>query len=381
MLDSVHLRLLVGQVNPLPAPRPLLDALESVEVEVHDVGQSGFSLTFSIDKRSSLNTFFLLTNGQPLLFMRVVIVAVVNGVSNVLMDGVITNNRIAPGDKGSNSTMTLMGTDLTTLMDLSAFTGRPHPATSAEARVSQILSKYQSYGVKPQVIPSVWQYVPPKTEQVPVHKGTDLAYVQTLAREAGYVFYIEPGPALGSSTGYWGPQKKVGPVQPALSCDMDAYTNVERMSFSFEQRKNRMPTLINYQFETGDSKPIQLPDTTLLNPELGQVPPATINLQSQDSSPYRPDLAKKPLPLSQAAGLSKAADDKEAVSCSGGLDVTRYGTVLKARQLVGVRGAGVVFDGLYYVKDVTHKIKRGEYRQDFTLTRNGLVSTVPTVTP
>jgi len=28
---------------------------------------------------------------------------------------------------------------------------------------------------------------------------------------------------------------------------------------------------------------------------------------------------------------------------------------------------------------VTHKIKRGEYKQDFTLARNGLLSTVPRV--
>ena len=33
----------------------------------------------------------------------------------------------------------------------------------------------------------------------------------------------------------------------------------------------------------------------------------------------------------------------------------------------------------YYVKSVTHTIKRGEYKQSFTLTRNGLVSTLPRV--
>jgi len=44
---------------------------------------------------------------------------------------------------------------------------------------------------------------------------------------------------------------------------------------------------------------------------------------------------------------------------------------------VGVRGAGPAFDGLYYVKSVTHHIKRGEYKQDFSLSRNGLVSTLP----
>jgi len=57
----------------------------------------------------------------------------------------------------------------------------------------------------------------------------------------------------------------------------------------------------------------------------------------------------------------------------------RYGRILKSRQLVGVRGAGAAFDGLYYVKSVTHAIKHGEYKQNFTLVRNGLLSTVPRV--
>jgi hypothetical protein len=76
------------------------------------------------------------------------------------------------------------------------------------------------------------------------------------------------------------------------------------------------------------------------------------------------------------ATASKAAD---AVTAHGSLDVLRYGGILKARRLVGVRGAGLPFEGLYYVKTVTHKIKRGEYMQDFTLARNGLISTVPRV--
>jgi hypothetical protein len=53
--------------------------------------------------------------------------------------------------------------------------------------------------------------------------------------------------------------------------------------------------------------------------------------------------------------------------------------LLKARQLVGVRGAGMAFNGLYYVSSVTTKIKRGEIKQDFQLTRNGLISITPKV--
>jgi hypothetical protein len=53
--------------------------------------------------------------------------------------------------------------------------------------------------------------------------------------------------------------------------------------------------------------------------------------------------------------------------------------VLRSRRLVGVRGAGLAFDGLYFVQSVTHQLKRGAYTQQFTLVRNGLIPTLPTV--
>ena len=47
--------------------------------------------------------------------------------------------------------------------------------------------------------------------------------------------------------------------------------------------------------------------------------------------------------------------------------------------LVGVRGAGLAYDGMYYVESVTHSLKRGEYKQNFTLSRDGLISQTPVV--
>lgn len=44
-----------------------------------------------------------------------------------------------------------------------------------------------------------------------------------------------------------------------------------------------------------------------------------------------------------------------------------------------MRGAGLAFDGLYYVESVTTTIKRGACKQSFRLTRNGLVSLTPMV--
>jgi hypothetical protein len=379
MLKSVQLSLMIGPVIPLTPPRAVMDALAEVEVQVHDVGQSGFKLVFSIDKQSPLQILFLLTGGIPLLFMRVVIVAVVNGVSNVLIDGVITKNDLAPGNRGSNSTLTIWGKDLTALMDQSALSGFPYPAMPAEARIALILLKYSVFGVIPLVIPSVMLYVPLPIDQIPSQKGTDLEYIRYLADQAGYVFYIDPGPVPGASKAYWGPQIKIGSAQPALSMDMDAYTNVESMQFSYDQEQNKVPLVYVYNSETGISIPIPMPPVSLLNPPLGAIPPLPVNLLPPDLSPFREDVSKMPIPQAIMMGLAEAARNADVVTCEGSLDVTRYGGVLKARQLVGVRGAGVAFDGLYYVKSVTHKIKRGEYKQDFTLTRNGLVSTVQTV--
>jgi hypothetical protein len=41
------------------------------------------------------------------------------------------------------------------------------------------------------------------------------------------------------------------------------------------------------------------------------------------------------------------------------------------RRFVEVRGAGYPHDGLHFVRSVTHNIKPGEYKQSFTLSRNG----------
>lgn len=368
----------MGPIIPTAVPRAVLDALAEVEVTVDDVGTSGFQLTFSVDKNTASSLILLLTGAAPGIFTRVVVSVTVKGVQTVLIDGVITNNHMSPGDKGSNSTITITGEDLTVLMDQSDWSGTPFPALPAEAQVALLIAKYAVFGIIPLVIPSILIDVPIPIEQIDSQQGTDLEHIKTLADRVGYVFYIDPGPAPGMSKAYWGPQVKVGPIQSALNVDLDAYTNVENLSFTFDQQQNKLPILYIYNQEAGITIPIPIPPITPLNPPLGAVPPLPTNVMG-DLKARRDDLSKRTIPQSVMIGLAMASQFAEAVSGDGSLDVTRYGNVLKARQLVGVRGAGVAFDGLYYVKSVTHKIKRGEYKQSFKLTRNGLVSTVNSV--
>jgi hypothetical protein len=112
---------------------------------------------------------------------------------------------------------------------------------------------------------------------------------------------------------------------------------------------------------------------TPLNPPLGLVPPLPPKVVKLT------DTAHLSAPEALMAGIAYAGKNSDSVSGRGKLDVAKYGRLLRSRQLVGVRGAGLPFDGLYYVKSVTHEIERGSYKQGFTLARNGLISTVPKV--
>jgi hypothetical protein len=219
--------------------------------------------------------------------------------------------------------------------------------------------------------------VPIPTGNIPGQRGTDLAYIKSLADKVGYVFYIDPGPVPGANVAYWGPKIKVGVPQPALNVDMDAYTNVEGLTFRFDSQQNKIPTVFIYNELSKVVIPIPIPPITPLNPPLGLIPPLPTSLA--DLQPVSDDLSKRTVPQAIMIGLAKAAQWADAVTGEGSLDVSRYGRVLRARQLVGVRGVGPAFDGLHYVTSVKHDIRPGSYHQRFTLSRNGLLSTVATV--
>jgi hypothetical protein len=374
MLKGIDLQLYVGPLVPIAASRAVIEALNEVTVTTNDVGKSGFQLSFTISTQSPLHTLFLLSGGSPVNILRVVIVAIYNGTPQVIMDGVVTNHEIAPGGDAGHATLNITGEDLSVLMDKIDFSGFPFPALPAEGRVALMLLKYAVLGIVPLVIPSILIDVVIPTSRIPTQQGTDLSYINELASQVGYVFYLDPGPVPGVNIAYWGPQIKVGAPQPALNINMDAHTNVESLSFSFNNNLNAIPTLFYYEEKTKVVIPIPLPSITPLSPPLGLIPPIPDRL-----APVSNDLAKFSLPRSIMMGVAKAAKWAEAVTCKGELNVLRYGRILKARQLVGVRGAGTAYDGLYYVKSVTHKIKRGEYKQSFELSRNGLISTVPQV--
>ncbi|MEV6693811.1 hypothetical protein AB0M35_20300 [Micromonospora sp. NPDC051196] len=374
MLDGgVRLSLLIGPAVPVPVSREVLEAVDTVGIQCGSgQTQSGFEITFKLSRRSPLHTLFLLTGGATIPIMRVVIVVTIRGQAEVLMDGVMTNHEVR--DSSGEPMLVVKGKDLSALMDWIDFDGVPYPAMPPVLRVLTVLAKYAAFGVVPVTVPSLIEDVPLPIESIPRHQGTDLAYLRQLAEEVGHVFYLDPGPVPGTSKAYWGPEIRVGAPQPALNLDLDTpHRNVEALSFTFDKERKELPVVWTQEQHSKAPIPIPIPDVTPWNPPLGVVPPLPPKVKFLNEN------AKLKPWVALMRGLAYASQHSDSVFGQGSLDVARYGRVLRSRGLVGVRGAGEAFDGLYYVSSVEHTIRRGEYRQAFTLARNGLLSTIPKV--
>ncbi len=373
MTNGFTLLLMMGREVAAPAPKPVVDALQSAQVTTSAGQASGFQLSFAISKKSPLMQSLL-----PAGFFdpkaRVILTVIMNGMPTVLMDGLVTRHEVTPSNDPGASTLTLTGEDLTLAMDLIEERSC-YPGLTASDRVEVICLKYGVYGIIPAVVPPILRDAPTPIERIPIQSSTDLAYIRSLAADAGYVFYIEPGPAPGTNIAYWGPEVRVGVPQPALSVNMDAESNVESISFSFDGLARKQMTITIIDPDSKRAIPIPIPDIGLLRPPLAARPAVALRQEPV------PDTAK--LSETQAAllGVAQTAEASDAITGQGRLDVLRYGHILKARQLVAVRGAGVAYDGFYYVKSVTHDLKRGEYKQSFTLGRDGLISQSPVVMP
>lgn len=373
MLEGINLTLLVGPGVPIPAPSELIYALDAIQI-TSGSQTSGFQLTFKIGKTSLLQTLIPAGYFDPIV-TRVIILVTLNGMPNVLMDGVVTRQELGPSNEVGKSTLTITGEDLSRMMDLIEMPFMRFPCMPIIARVYAILAKYAVLGIAPLAIPPIIPDFPDPLEEIPTQTGTDLAYIRQLASQSGYVFYVEPGPLPGSSIAYFGPDIRIPVPQPALNVNMDTQTNVESLSFAFDGLAKKIVVVTIFDPVTGKVPiPLPVPNIDPLRPPMGvKLPPAKLEFAEGMGSLGLADA------LNRTIGIMFGAND--SITAAGTLDVMRYGQALRSRMMVGVRGAGLAYDGLYYVNSVTHNLKRGEYKQNFSLSRDGQISNTPTVMP
>ncbi len=376
-LLGTNLTLLIGPTVPVPVPLPFLEALESVTVTHSDEGRSGFQIMFRAG-RGKADVLDYAQLASPLLrpFNRVILVVTFGAIPQVLMDGILTDQQLAPSNQPGQSTLTVTGEDVSVMMDLEEKSVE-HPAQPEAVIVFKIIGSYGQFGLIPAVIPPPSLDAPVPTERTPVQQCTDLNYLQQMAERFGYVFYVTPGPPLGNNTAYWGPPARVGVLQRAITVNMGPDTNAELSNARYDGLASVFVEGQVQDRRVNEEVPVRTFAST-------RVPLVSQPAWATQSQVRTRQFRESGLDATQAMTRAQAETDSstdEAVQVTGELDASRYEALLQPRGLVGLRGVGYSYDGAYYVKSVTHNIRMDEYKQSFTLTREGLGAISPVVIP
>lgn len=357
---GIKLQLLIGPTMPKPAPAIVMNSLLDVEIENRDDGRDGFRMTFTLGRKTMSNDFTLLRDQYLETRHRVIILVLMKGQTQVLIDGFITHHQLMPGYEPGQTRLIVMGEDISLKMDLDP-KRNTYSNQSDSSIVKTILGRYGQYGLVPQITETKEQ--PSVKLRLPAQNGTDLSYIRMLAERNSFIFYVEPTNKAGTVNAFWRPDKREGSAQPPLTMNMGPYTNVESLNFSFNALLPAKPNLYNVDMSQRKVQSVSAPQNLRKN------------LTGQPEEAWRTTLPPGTAHLSPAQAellaLTQVMQNSDAVSGNGELNTIRYGHILRARQLVGVRGVGQGYDGNYYVKQVTHHLSRGQYTQSFTLTREG----------
>ena len=369
--SGLRLTVLAGATVPAPLPAALTARLRKVTVTESDTARGAFTLELDAGRTGPLPDVPG-TTGPLAPLRRVVVVLTFGAVPVVLCDGVVTETALTPGDAPGVATLTVHGDDVSALLDREQ-RDVEHPGLGDAPQVLRVLAPYATRGVVPRVVPPPTIDLPLPVERVPTQHGTDLEHLVTLAARHGYVTYPLPGPVPGISTFYWGPPVRAELPQPALSVDLGPETNTGALTVRTEALTPVAVAGVVKDRRTGTTVPVAT--AVPLRLPLSAVPLTA----SAGARTVR--LRDAPSTTTGALGAAQAVTDAAAdgVVAEGELDGARYGGVLRARGLVGVRGAGWSNDGLWYVRQVTHTLAPGSYTAAFVLTRDGHGSTVPAV--
>jgi len=372
VIESADLTLLIGPGVPVPALRSVMDSVVSVRVNT-GAAQTGFQIVMEAGRTSELTRVLLPAGYLDPIVTRVIIVVTIKGIPHVLADGVITHHEVTPSNSPGGSTLSIIGEDLSVLMDLVEMPFMRYPAMPEIAQLYAILAKYAVLGIAPVVIPPIVSALRNPLDGYDTHTGTDLDYIRQHAERCGYVFYVEPGPVPGTNIAYFGPDVRVPIPQPALSVDLDEATNVDSLSISMDGKAKKITVYTIFDPITRKVPvPIPVPNISAVRPPLGLRPTPPARVAFAEGGHLEPAEAAKRI-------LSDLMRSSDAITANGSLDVATYGAPLRARQLVGVRGVGLAYDGLYYVNTVSHELTPSSYKQSFSLSRDGLISPTPVV--
>ena len=362
MLDSltgIRLILKMGKSRPQPVPYEVITALTAVQVIDNARSRDGFQLSFTLGKRQTQDYSLLQRNLLDPETKVSIMLQLRGRTLEPLMSGVIQNIQVGASNEPGQSSLTVMGEGIDGLLDLEE-KNQKYDRQADSSIAKRIASLYAKHGISIDVPKTTEQ--PDENRLIPRQYSTDLHYLEQMAERNGFVFYADPLQD-GRMRLYWGPEEQKD-VQPALTLNMGAASNVLSLSFTFDPQKPVNTKGIAIAEDSTTEQQVS-PASSLGVKNLSRNP-----AQAQRTVLLR-DVGKYSTSRAQLRTKELMIAKLRAVTGTGEVDTIQYGHILKAGQTVDVRGVGNNYNGEYYVDKVTHNIERGKYTQSFELSREG----------
>ena len=295
-----------------------------------------------------------------------ILVCTLGGIPNVLIDGVVTRHEVAPSNEAGQSTLTLTGEDLTVLMDVIEIPIMRYPGMPIVARLNLLAREVRGVRHRSSGHSAAVPRCPDTNGQIPSQTGSDLAYIKKMADADRLHLLSRARSRAGHQHLLLRPRH---PHSHSAACAQRQHgRELQRRKAHLQPR---WPGEEGRHHDDHGSDHRQDPDPDSGAEHQPPAPAARRDAHAADENLVSARRRQLNSIQAIALALAKTGDTGEAISGSGTLNVIRYGICAARQLLVGVRGAGRAYDGMYYVSTVTHNIKRGEYKQSFTLSRDG----------
>lgn len=353
------------KVNGAVASAAVLGAIRQIEMEDHARMADMLRLRLSVAVKEDGSGWTLLDDD---LFTRLahlqLNVTVGSGPSTPLIDAyVIEVDTKFSNDPGS-SELVVTAMDPTVLMHLDE-TVKQWP-NQKDSDVASAVFADSKYGFSPQVEDTGWSRE--EDDHTLIQRGTDIQFLQQLADRNGYECFVALNES-GVVEGHFHPPKLDAHPQGTLTVNTGSATNVNKFQAKFDMLG---PTTAKATTLDPDSAESQSGDAD-----------SATKTEDMGDSPAVPADRPRSMLLSQL-GMAQSGEVQRyaqavvdrsswSISAEGELNTIAYGSVLKAKLPVMVRGVGRQFSGRYYVERVLHTITGdGTYTQKFTLRRNAV---------
>lgn len=350
-------------IDGVPAPQDLLQAIKQIEVEDHANMADMVRLSVVIGIKDGCSGWSFVDDNifQRLTKLQIKL-AVGSGLAETLINAYVIETNANFANQPGSSILQVVAMDPTVLMNLQEVV-KPWPNRS-DSEVAREIFTAPEYGFTPIVDSTNWRHQ--ENEQTLMQRGTDIQFLQELARRNGFEIYVETNGPTGAVEGHFHAPRLDLPPQGVLSVNMREATNVNSFNARFDMLRPATVQASNIDVETRETQQSQIgrSRTTVLGRET-----TLTNQRPRLILPAQTGLARtgQQQPYAQAIADESAL----AITADGELNTVAYGGVIRAKRTISVRGAGP-YNGVYYVERVHHVLTPESYKQSFTLRRNAL---------